>query len=227
MIRFLSFLGWLALSSFTTASAASLSVSPILLRVVTPSKQTILTVNNLARRQVTVQLRVFKWVLRDGKDYFLNTRDVIVSPPIARLRSNGSLQVRILCTSSQPVVGEETYRVIVDEVPDANRVRNVGVNLALRYTLPLFFLNPSARQPRLTWSVRGSGKRRQLLVQNNGDVHVRLAALAIGNFQISKGLAGYALGRSVRIFDLPPRAPSSGRVTAITGQGKLSAAVRR
>lgn len=209
------------------ATAASLSVSPIFLRVVAPGNQTILTVSNQARRAVTIQVRVFRWVLRNGKDHYLQTRNVIVSPPIARLRGRAAIKVRILRVDRKPIAAEETYRVVVDEVPDANRVKNVGVNMALRYTLPLFFLNPSARQPRLRWSVRGRGKKRQLIVKNAGDVHVRLAALRLGKFTIAKGLAGYVLGNSTRVFDLPARAPARGKITALTGQGKLNAVISR
>lgn len=209
------------------ASAASLTVSPIMLNVIAPGNQTLLTVRNEGREALTVQVRVFRWELRNGRDYYLNTQDVVVSPPIARVPARGQLQVRVLRVSRAPVRAEEPYRVVVDEVPDANRVRNVGVNIALRYTLPLFFLNPSASQPRLQWSVQSAGKRRLLVVRNTGDKHVRLTNLSFGSTKLAKGLAGYVLGQSTRTFDLPSRAPRRGRITALTGQGRLNAQVTR
>ncbi|MGE3642817.1 MAG: molecular chaperone [Beijerinckiaceae bacterium] len=227
MIRFLLMVvAWVCATSFP-ARAASLSVSPINLSVAAPGNQTRMTIRNETDRAITVQVRVFRWTLRNGRDYYETTQDVVVSPPISRLRGRADLQVRIVRTATGAIKGEQTYRVVVDEVPDANRVRNLGVNVALRYTLPLFFISPDASQPRLNFTVRGGGKRRLLVVTNSGDRHVRLSNVSIGKSRVHRGLAGYVLGHSTRTFDLPASAPSSGTITAITGQGKLNARISR
>lgn len=215
------------LGSAGGACAASLTVSPILLSVGAPATGATLTVRNDSDRAMTVQVRVFRWRVDGKADSYAETRDVVVSPPISTIAAKGDLQVRVMRVSGAPVQGEETYRVVVDEVPDANRVRNVGVNVALRYTLPLFFIDPNASQPRLTWSIRRAGARRVLVATNSGDKHVRLANLTLGKAMLKKGLAGYVLGRSERVFDLPAQFPAGGPISADTGEGKLSATLGR
>lgn len=175
---------------------------------------------------MTVQVRVFKWAINGSKDDYQETRDVVVSPPIATINSRSELHVRVIRVNKAPVRGEENFRIVVDEVPDANRVRNVGVNIALRYTLPLFFLDPSATQPRVSWAIRQQGKSRVLVATNTGDKHLRVANLNVGGVAIRKGLAGYVLGRSTRTFELPPRA-SGTTITADTSQGRLNARIEK
>ncbi len=211
----------------THAEAASLSVSPIRLDLIHPGNTTRLTVRNTGERAITAQVRVFQWSAVNGKDNFTETRNVVVSPPIASIAAGAEMHVRLLRTSTEPVQGEENYRVIVDQIPDANRVQNVGVTIAIRYALPFFVVSTDATKPQITWSVRMIGGKRTLVATNTGDVHLRIANLTIGNLKIGKGLQGYVLGRSSRNFDLPRNANPGGALSADTDQGKLNATLAR
>ncbi len=42
---------------------------------------------------------------------------------------------------------EESYRVLVDELPDPSRKKAGTVALVLRYSVPVFFRNPDAKAP--------------------------------------------------------------------------------
>ena len=181
----------------TKATAASLSVSPIRLDMIHPGNSATLTLRNNGPRPINAQVRVFHWSAKDGKDNFAETRNVVVSPPISTIRPGGDLNIRLLRTSGAAVQGEESYRVIVDEIPDANRVTNVGVTIAIRYQLPLFVISPEATKPQITWAVRMVGGKRVLVATNAGDVHLRIANLTVGNLKLGKGLQGYVLGRSM------------------------------
>lgn len=211
----------------TGSQAASLSVSPIRLDVVHPGNSSRLTLRNNGSRPLTAQVRVFQWSAQNGKDHFAETRNVVVSPPITTLPAGGEMNVRLLRTSTAPVQGEESYRVVVDEIPDANRVTTVGVTIAIRYALPLFVLSPNATKPQVEWSVRMLGGKRTLVATNNGDVHLRIANLTVGNLKLGKGLQGYVLGKSTKIFELPRNANPAGAISADTDQGKLNAALAR
>ena len=171
--------------------------------------------------------RVFEWALRDGKDHFTPTDQVIASPPIVQLAPGSDALVRLLRLTGAPVDGEKAYRLVIDEVPNANRVRNMGVNLAVRYALPLFFVNPDASQSKLVWTIENRGGRKVLVSANSGDRSVRISDLAIGGVKIAPGLAGYVLGRSERVFELPRNAPNAGAISAETDKGRLNAQVGR
>ena len=208
------------------AQAASISVSPICVDVPAPASSASVTLRNEAALPVNIQIRIFKWVLKDGDDFYEETESVVATPPVATVPPGGSALVRIVRTDNRPVVGEEPYRLIVDEIPDANRVRNVGVNVALRYAIPVFFRNGDASQPKLAWSIRTVSGKRMLVATNTGDKSSRIANLNLGKTSLYKGLAGYALGQSTRMWPLPAKA-SGARVTAESDNGPIDAPLAR
>ena len=213
--------------SLAEADAASLSVSPIRVEVLQPATSGNVTLRNESGRPLVGQVRVFEWALRDGKDHFTPTDQVIASPPIVQLAPGSDALVRLLRLTGAPVDGEKAYRLVIDEVPNANRVRNMGVNLAVRYALPLFFVNPDASQSKLVWTIENRSGRKVLVSANSGDRSVRISDLAIGGVKIAPGLAGYVLGRSERVFELPRNAPNAGAISAETDKGRLNAQVGR
>ena len=220
----LSLLAFLVLAPL--AQAASLSVSPIRLDVPAPANSGSITLRNEAALPVNIQIRIFKWVLKDGADFYEESDDVVATPPVATVPPGGSALVRILRTGAAPVVGEEPYRLIVDEIPDANRVRNVGVNVALRYAIPVFFLNADASQAKVAWSIRSEGGKRMLVGTNTGDKSSRVAKLRLDKTMLYAGLVGYVLGHSTRMWPLPAKA-SGARIFADTDAGPIDAALAR
>ena len=215
----------LILPGVQPASAASISVSPIRADVMEPGNSTSFTIKNDAARTVNIQVRIFKWSLANGADDYAETDDVVATPPVAAVPQGASATVRIVRTSRAPVKGEESYRLVVDEIPDANRVRNIGVNVALRYTIPVFFLSGEAAQPRLTWTVRSEKGKRMLVATNAGDKHLRISALKVGSATVVPGLAGYVLGHSSKKWELPKGA--SGAISADSDAGRINASISR
>ena len=208
------------------AQASSLSVSPIRLDVPAPSSSASVTLRNEAALPVNIQIRIFKWMLKNGEDFYEESDDVVATPPVATIPPGGSALVRIVRTGGAPVVGEESYRLIVDEIPDANRVRNIGVNVALRYAIPVFFLNAESSQAKVAWSIRTVSGKRMLVATNTGDKSSRVAKLRLDKTVLYDGLAGYVLGHSTRMWPLPAKA-SGARVLADTDSGPIDAPLAR
>ena len=222
-----SFLAFLSCFLFASiAQAASISVSPIRIDVPAPASSASVNLRNEAALPANIQIRIFKWVLKDGDDFYEETDDVVATPPVATVPPAGSALVRIVRTSNGPVTGEESYRLVVDEIPDANRIRNSGVSMALRYVIPVFFLNGDADQPRLAWSIRTEGGKRMLVATNSGDRSSRISNLRLDKTVLFGGLAGYVLGHSTRMWPLPAKA-SGGRVTADSNNGPIDAPLSR
>ncbi len=202
--------------------AASVSVSPIRVDVSEPANSASVSLKNDDARPVNLQIRLFKWSLAKGDDDYEETDDVVVTPPVTTIAPGASATVRIVRTSTAPITGEETYRLVVDEIPDANRVKNLGVNVSLRYTVPVFFLNGDASQPKVAWSIRTEGGKRVLAAENSGDKHIRLNDMSLGSIKLYKGLAGYVLGHSTRTWLLPAKATGA-RVISDSDAGRVDA----
>lgn len=120
------------------AMADSLTVSPTRLSVPAPGVQTTLTLKAKGRSTAILQMRVMRWNPRRSPEDLQATRDVVVSPPMAKLRPRQELTVRILRVSRRPVRGQECYRVLVDRLPGREQAGQ-AVKLRIRQSLPLCF----------------------------------------------------------------------------------------
>ena len=124
----------LLLLSAYSVNAASLRVAPTSLELIAPSATTVLNLANEGDHPINVQIRVFKWSQTGGVESLEPTRDVVASPPSTRMSPNAQYVVRVVRTSKVPVRAEETYRVIVDELPDPSRARAGTVTFIMQTT---------------------------------------------------------------------------------------------
>ncbi|GAA6187911.1 hypothetical protein NBRC116596_09740 [Litorivita sp. NS0012-18] len=102
------------------------------------SNQTTLTVKAGGKQASVLQMRVLKW--REGQDpaKATPTRDVVVSPPVARLNPRQELTVRLVRVNKRPVRGRECYRVLVDRLPGKEQ-SGQAVKLQVRHSVPMCF----------------------------------------------------------------------------------------
>jgi fimbrial chaperone protein len=211
------------LTSCNLAAAGSLTISPILIEAPEGQTATTLTLHNRGTKPLQTQVRIFAWRQVNGEDVLETTNAVVASPPMIEIKPGTEYTVRILRLSKAPVNAEESYRVIVDEVPDAYERRNGMVALALRYVVPVFFFAGERRPPRLTWSIMRYNNAPYLVARNEGDRRLRIAELSLGNMRVASGLAGYVLGNSERWWKLDQKlAVSNRRVTADSDLGRIS-----
>jgi fimbrial chaperone protein len=202
------------------AQAGSLSIAPIKVEVLGPRSSSSVTLKNESNQAANVQIRLFRWTLSDGLEKLEPTQEVVASPPIATLKAGGSQRVRVVRTGKAPVLGEESYRLVIDELPDRNRIRNGAIAVLLRYNVPVFFTSPDATQAQLRWGIIKKYGKTFLSANNGGDKRVRIADLSLGSVLIRKGLAGYVLGRSQALWSV--KEGIAGTVAASTDQGAIS-----
>lgn len=221
-------------SQISGAMAGSLRVAPILLDVAAPGATTTLNLRNEGDRNLHVQIRVFRWTGTQSEPVLEPTADVVVSPPAATLTPGTEYVVRVVRVTRQPVAGEESYRVLVDEIPDAAADRANTVRFAFRYSIPVFFAAASAPAAEVAWSMAVKGNNAILTASNSGGRRVRLANLKVidGDGRaliLRQGLFGYALGRNVTVWTLPtagkgaPRGPF--KLVAESETGAINAVV--
>jgi fimbrial chaperone protein len=210
----------------TPAGAASLQVQPAMVEVAAPGAASTVILRNDGLASINVQIRVFRWSQSEGEERLEPTEDVVASPPAVTLAPNADYVARVVRVVKRPVDGEETYRLLVDELPDAAQAQVNTVKLLVRHSIPVFFSAPNMTQPVISWSVSTRGDRVVLLARNNGDAHLRISAVSLrdqGGKTISfgRGLVGYALGRSTMRWTAPGGAhgfATRGSVS-ILGQG--------
>ncbi|MDX6807410.1 molecular chaperone [Terrihabitans rhizophilus] len=199
---------FLFLVSPTLAQAAALHVSPVLIEKTAPAAAAALTVRNAGAEPMTVQTRVFRWVQVGGEDKLEPTADIAVSPPMMKLQPGVDNVVRIVRTSKQPIVSEQSYRVVVDELPVAGRARSGTVNFLVRHSIPVFFRPPTETPPAADWLATRSGRQITLTLNNRGQRRLRVADLLVKDASGAKvaqnsGLVGYALAGSTVRWTLP------------------------
>ena len=213
----------LAFAAGAPAGAGSLQVEPVLVDITAPGAASTVTVRNEDTTPINAQIRVFKWSIVNGKEQLSPTDDVVASPPSVTLTPKGQYVVRIVRMSKQPVVGEESYRLLVDQLPDLSQQRNGAVNLMVRYSIPVFFGATNKKNPTVTWSVTPNGDKVTLTARNSGDRRMRISALTLRDaggksLSFGSGLAGYALGQSAVSWTVPRRDFTTSGSISVTGQ---------
>jgi fimbrial chaperone protein len=212
----------LALAAYGSAQGGSLQVEPVLVDVTAPGAASTVTLRNEGAAPINAQIRVFRWSLVDGQEKLEPTNDVVASPPSVTLTPKGQYIARIVRVSKAPVTGEESYRLLVDQLPDLSQQKNGAVNLLVRYSIPIFFGAPNKKNPLVAWSLSVKGDKITLMARNNGERRLRISALSLRDangrsISLGAGLAGYALGQSTKTWTV------SGRGFATNGSASVSA----
>jgi len=209
--------------------AASLRIAPTILSLIAPDSAATLTLRNEDARPVNVQMRVFRWSQDDGADRLEPTTDVVASPPLTTLAPNSDYLVRVVRVTKAPVVGEESYRLLVDELPERAKRRPGTVNFVLRYSIPVFFSNPEASPADVSWALRPRGKAAVLTAKNTGDRHLRISDLNIADgdraIAARDGLVGYVLSGASMQWPLSLAGGNlvAGRSVALSAQSDAGA----
>ena len=208
------------------AAASALQVTPVNIQVQAPGAASIITLSNPGNEPLAAQLRIFKWTRKNGKDELVPTNAVVASPPIAKLAPGQPYVVRIIRVSKTPVNGEETYRLLVDEIPDRQAsVPSFGPRFAIRQSIPVFFTDPAAA-PKLSWAAFIDNGRLLLKARNEGGRRVRISALNVSNgsgasLGYGDNFIGYVFGRSSEQWTaaLPAKGFAPGESVTILAQG--------
>lgn len=218
----------------SAASAASLQVSPVLVQVNAPAKTTVVRLKNLAGEPLNAQVRIYKWVQEDGADKLVESTDVVASPPIATVKPNGEYVIRLVRMSKAPVAAEESYRLLIDEIPDTAKPKSSGISFRFRYSIPVFFGLKADAKPALNWSITNKGGKAFVTVRNDGDRRARLADMkvlsAAGTPVYARGgLVGYVLAGSTASWPLKGAKGlsqgSSVAIKALTEDGSLQTTI--
>jgi fimbrial chaperone protein len=193
-------------------NAASIRLSPVSIEILNDQSASSISLYNQSNESTDLQVRVFEWRQNAGQDQLIPTDEIAVSPPFLKLQPNDSYNLRVVRINPAPVSGEQTYRIIIDELPKPidNRKADQGINVLLRSSLPLFVVNKDAIT-KLNWSIQQEQNTSFLMISNVGNRHALLNNLTLVDVTANKSYAikvntvnGYILAGKARNFNISP-----------------------
>jgi fimbrial chaperone protein len=197
----------LASSAIGPVEAQSLRVSPVTIDLPPGATSSAFTLETDKAEGVAVQARVFRWSKAAGQDKLDSTEDVVISPPVMTVRAGSPATLRLVRVAKSAVSGEETYRVILDEIPDRKKLQSGVVALAVHQSFPVFFAGSDARSGSINWKARERNQKLFIEATNSGQKRVKVSKLTITddkNHDVLKieGLAGYVLGGQTTAWEV-------------------------
>ena len=221
-------LGLVMLGASHAQAASSVLIWPIDPVLEADQQASALWLENRGSETANLQIRVFGWSQNGFEEQYQNQRDVIGSPPVAKIEPGQKQLVRLTRTRDVPPGQELAYRIIIDEIPSAQPASPEGgktaaaIRFQMRYSVPLFAYGAglwskedSTRPrdpkgiglPQLSWRTVAVEGRPYVEVRNQGAVHARLTDVTIRQGGQSKplaeGLLGYVLPGAVMRWPAP------------------------
>jgi fimbrial chaperone protein len=198
-------LAWLA----PAALAASLQITPIRVELPPGAGAAALSLRNRGDQPISAQVRVFRWTQAQGDDVLTPAEDIVASPPILRIEAQSEQLVRIVRPGPDTVPAETTYRLLIDELPQADTSTTSGVRLQLRYSVPVFVGTPAAGgAPRVNFALWRDGQSWMLGATNDDNRHAQISDVSLvadtgAATPVAAGLLGYALRGNHRAWRVP------------------------
>mgnify|MGYP001387704568 CR=1 FL=1 len=170
----------LAAAHFSLAPAfgASLEVAPTKL-VIDGKGATTLTLANRGAEPIIVQIEGFSWEQAAGEDVLKPSKDVLVSPPMARIPPGGKQTVRVMVKPGGEVGKERTYRILASELPDPVTNDPRTIRVLLQFNIPVFAGVPPKSAPQVAWDASAGPGGLALSARNAGGAHVKFTKLEL------------------------------------------------
>ncbi|VVM98958.1 hypothetical protein PS684_03464 [Pseudomonas fluorescens] len=228
-------------------AASSVLIWPIDPVLEADQQASALWLENRGSETANLQIRVFGWSQSGFAEQYQNQRDVIGSPPVAKIEPGQKQLVRLTRTKDVPPGQELAYRIIIDEIPTAQPATADGgktaaaIRFQMRYSVPLFAYGAGlwskedstrARDPKgvglpqLSWRTVAVDGKPYVEVRNQGAVHARLTDVAIKQAgqsrPLAEGLLGYVLPGAVMRWPAPgPLAGDSALQVRVNGAAQV------
>jgi fimbrial chaperone protein len=104
------------------------------------------------------------------------------------------------------VSGEESYRVLIDEIPARKKLQAGSVALTIRQSLPVFLAGTDSRPGAITWRVIERKGKFVLEATNAGQKRVKLAKVTVTDDKnhdlVKNGGLAYVLGGQTKTWEL-------------------------
>lgn len=215
------------------AAAGSYGINPVKLTLSAQNPTQIMTVRNDGDQAAVMQVELAAWSQANDQEVYTPSRELLATPPIFTLPTGASQIIRIGLRRAPDRQRELTYRMFLQEVPPPAKADAVGLQVALRISVPVFVAPPDPVKPVLHWqAVRLDKHTLKVGVSNTGNGHDHLSAYSIyrtGSAKpiLAQQLFAYLLPGATHYWMLPTDTmPDPGehlRVLANTETGEVNA----
>jgi fimbrial chaperone protein len=181
---------------------------------------------NTSAQTITVETQVQVWP--EGAQGQLDN-DVVVTPAVVTLPPNQRMRLRIGLLRPSKGETERAYRLYFTELTSpAPLQQGMGIGVRLRIGIPVFVAPEESKPQALKWFVHKEADSWQLIAQNDGNIHVRAAKLALvstsGPIRLELP-SNYILARSALTIPLGDKLPPDSRVRWLEGDDERESAL--
>jgi len=217
----------LLLAAGLAAGAQSLAVLPVNVFLAPGQNAATLAVTNHGDRETAIQIRPFAWNQPDGNDDLVATDELVISPPLATVAA-GATQVVRLILRHPPGGREDTYRILLDQIPPP--AEPGVVHVVLRLSIPIFAQPEIRALPHLQFHIERNGGQVYLVGVNDGLHHEVVRDIVLftndGTLKTDAGLSPYILAGATRRWHIAapeslPLPMLTLRLTAHTDSGAI------
>lgn len=215
------------------ARGQALTVMPVHVQMAPGQKAATLSVTNAGTVETAIQVRAFAWAQPDGDDQLTASDAIVASPPIATIPPGATQIIRLVLRRTSGA-REDTYRILLDQIPPP--AEQGTVHVVLRISIPIFAQPKTRAGSHLRFHVERNAQRMFLVASNDGVTHEVLHGLELGtngsqaldtNFSGSQ----YVLAGGTRRWLITPQDPSQSsgnnlRVTVSSLSGIVQQQVR-
>lgn len=208
--------------------AAALQVSPTTVNFKTNDKATPLWLSNTGTESLKGQVRIYQWEQHQNGESLTDTQELVASPPIVDIPPGGKQLVRLVRMNHNLINNEQSFRVIVDELPKPDSPQQAGINFLLRYSVPVFIegqkSNLLSNVANVSFDVAQSGNHLLLTAKNSQTTHVKLSGLRYVGLDgkqtdLYPGLMGYVLPEGQNQWNIK-QVKKGGYFEAVVNDGK-------
>ena len=189
------------------ASAAQFTITPVRIFMTPKDRAVAVTVTNESDEEVVMQADLYTWKQKaDGSDDLVLTEDLILTPPIIKLAPRARQVVRLARLTPPPGGEQQSYRLIMREVPEARSNAQIQLQVALAFSLPVFITPPGVKRDLQCGAERAGPDTVRALCNNAGTAYTQIRALEVldekGAKLAARDTGGYLLPTVKRSFDI-------------------------
>ena len=222
-IRPIAAVALLMLGSASGAAAATFTVNPTQIFLSGKTTTALLTLRNDSDESLRFQLTAFAWQQTPSGEMTLTpTRDVVFFPALLTLEPKAERRIRV-GTTVTAAAQERTYRIFVEELPQADGPKANAVRVLTKMGIPIF-IRPAkeiATADLRDLALRAGSLRFSL--DNRGSVHfvpqrvvVRAAGASGERLAEHEMKAWYILAGGRREFEVAAPAEQCARVASLS-----------
>ncbi len=163
----------------STTLAGDWRVIPIRLFLGPQIKNDSVRLINNASEPLNLQMNATVWSQNEqGEDVYENTSDIIFFPRVLSIPPGEERLLRV-GYKFPAVAAEKTYRLFIEEIPNASPEQVSQVMVAVRFGLPIFVAPPNTKKSATIEAVNLANGEVTARVKNNGNIHLLPSKVAI------------------------------------------------